>query len=29
LHWVMRTSLLKTLAQKHRSTVSKMARLYG
>lgn len=26
LHWVMETSLLKTLAGKHRSTVSKMAR---
>jgi group II intron reverse transcriptase/maturase len=25
LHWVMQTSLLKTLATKHRSTVSKMA----
>jgi hypothetical protein len=28
LHWVMETSLLKTLAGKHRSTVSKMARKY-
>ena len=26
LHWVMETSLLKTLAGKHRSTVGKMAR---
>jgi group II intron reverse transcriptase/maturase len=26
LHWVMRTSLLKTLAHKHRSSVTKMAR---
>ncbi|MGH3390555.1 MAG: reverse transcriptase domain-containing protein, partial [Actinomadura sp.] len=26
LHWAMETSLLKTLAHKHRSTVSKMAR---
>lgn len=26
LHWVMETSLLKTLAGKHRSTVAKMAR---
>ncbi|MGJ6969159.1 group II intron reverse transcriptase/maturase [Streptosporangium sp. G11] len=26
LHWVMETSLLKTLAGKHRSTVSAMAR---
>src|SRR5439155_1468129 len=26
LHWVMRTSLLKTLAAKHKSTVTKMAR---
>jgi group II intron reverse transcriptase/maturase len=26
LHWVMETSLLKTLADKHRSSVSKMAR---
>jgi hypothetical protein len=26
LHWVMETSLLKTLAGKHRSTVTKMAR---
>jgi group II intron reverse transcriptase/maturase len=29
LHWVMLTSLLKTLAGKHDSTVSKMARKYG
>ena len=28
LHWVMRASLLKTLAHKHRSSVSKMARKY-
>lgn len=28
LHWVMQTSLLKTLASKHRSTVTKMARKY-
>ena len=28
LHWVMETSLLKTLAAKHRSTVTKMARRY-
>ena len=28
LHWVMETSLLKTLAGKHRSTVNKMARKY-
>jgi group II intron reverse transcriptase/maturase len=28
LHWVMETSLLKTLANKHRSTVSKMARTF-
>jgi len=28
LQWVMETSLLKTLAEKHRSTVSKMARKY-
>jgi group II intron reverse transcriptase/maturase len=28
LHWVMETSLLKTLANKHRSTVSKMARRF-
>ena len=28
LHWVMETSLLKTLADKHRSSVSKMARKY-
>jgi group II intron reverse transcriptase/maturase len=26
LHWVMRTSLLKTLAHKHRSSVAKLAR---
>ncbi len=26
LHWVAQTSLLKTLAGKHRSTVTKMAR---
>lgn len=26
LHWVMQTSLLRTLANKHRSTVTKMAR---
>src|SRR5262252_9800856 len=26
--WVMETSLLKTLARKHRSTVTKMARKY-
>jgi hypothetical protein len=26
LHWVMQTSLLKTLANKHRSTVTKMAK---
>jgi group II intron reverse transcriptase/maturase len=26
LHWVMRTSLLKTLAHKHRSSVTKLAR---
>ena len=26
LHWVMETSLLKTLAGKHRSTVNAMAR---
>ena len=26
LHWVMQTSMLKTLAAKHRSTVTKMAR---
>jgi group II intron reverse transcriptase/maturase len=29
LHWVMLTSLLKTLAGKHDSTVSKMARKHG
>jgi hypothetical protein len=28
LHWVMETSLLKTLAGKHRSTVNAMARKY-
>ena len=28
LHWVMETSMLKTLANKHRSSVSKMARKY-
>lgn len=28
LHWVMLTSLLRTLAAKHRSSVSKMARKY-
>jgi hypothetical protein len=28
LHWAMSTSLLKTLAGKHRSSVSKMARKY-
>lgn len=28
LHWVMETSMLKTLAGKHRSTVSTMARRY-
>jgi hypothetical protein len=28
-HWVMKTSLLKTLAGKHDSSVSKMARKYG
>ena len=28
LHWVMETSLLKTLANKHRSSVTKMARKY-
>ncbi|MFI6309673.1 reverse transcriptase domain-containing protein [Nocardia fusca] len=28
LHWVMETSMLKTLAGKHRSTVSTMARKY-
>ena len=29
LNWVMRTSLLKTLASKHHSTVTKMAREYA
>jgi group II intron reverse transcriptase/maturase len=29
LHWVMLTSLLKTLAGKHDSTVTRMARKYG
>jgi group II intron reverse transcriptase/maturase len=29
LHWVMRTALLKTLASKHGSSVTKMARKYG
>lgn len=29
LHWVMETSLLKTLANKYRSSVSKMARKYA
>lgn len=29
LQWVMETSMLKTLAEKHRSTVSKMARRYA
>jgi group II intron reverse transcriptase/maturase len=29
LHWVMKTSLLKTLAGKHDSSVSKMARKYA
>jgi group II intron reverse transcriptase/maturase len=29
LHWAMETSLLKTLANKHRSSVSKMARKYA
>jgi hypothetical protein len=29
LHWYMRISLLKTLAAKHRSTVSEMARRYA
>ena len=29
LHWVMETSLLKTLAGKHRSTVNSIARKYG
>jgi len=28
LHWVMETSMLKTLAGKHKSTVAKMARKY-
>jgi hypothetical protein len=28
LHWVMQTSMLKTLAAKHRSTVTKMARTH-
>jgi hypothetical protein len=28
LHWVMESSLLKTLAAKHRSTINLMARLY-
>lgn len=28
LHWVMRTSLLKTLAHKHKSSVAKMAHKY-
>jgi group II intron reverse transcriptase/maturase len=28
LHWVMRASLLKTLAHKHKSTVTKMVRKY-
>jgi Type II intron maturase/Reverse transcriptase (RNA-dependent DNA polymerase) len=28
LHWIMRTSLLKTLANKHKTTVTKMARKY-
>jgi group II intron reverse transcriptase/maturase len=28
LHWVMETSMLKTLAGKHKSTVAKMARRY-
>src|SRR2546423_7399928 len=28
LHWVAETSLLKTLAGKHRSTVTKMAKRY-
>ncbi len=28
LHWVMQTSMLKTLAGKHKSTVAKMARRY-
>ncbi len=29
LRWVMETSMLKTLAGKHKSTVMKMARRYG
>jgi group II intron reverse transcriptase/maturase len=29
LHWVMRTSLLKTLAAKHKSSVTKMALRFG
>lgn len=29
LHWVMRTSLLKTLAHKHKSSVAKMVRLFA
>ena len=29
LHWVMRTSLLKTLAAKHKSSVTKMAERYA
>jgi len=29
LHWVMYTSLLKTLAHKHKSSVTKIARKYG
>jgi group II intron reverse transcriptase/maturase len=29
LHWVMQTSLLKTLAHKHQSSVAKMARKYA
>ncbi len=29
LHWVMQTSLLKTLAHKHKSTVSKMVRRFA
>jgi hypothetical protein len=28
LRWVMETSMLKTLAEKHKSTVAKMARKY-
>jgi len=27
VHWVMLTSMLKTLAAKHRTTVTKMARV--